>query len=374
MRPLSAIAALTLLAACAPAPTSHAADAVTVTTARAERRAFAATDELSGTLVASRAVTVGANAAGRLSAVPVRVGDHVEAGETIATIDASAYAAALAQASGARAAAAAAVNQAQAALIAAQARERLAAATAQRDAELYRSGDVSRQHYDESAAGLQTARAAVVQAQASIASAAGSAAQSQASIEVASVPLRDTVIRAPFAGIVTQTFADAGAVVNPGSPIVAMEDDRSLEAEVAVPESLAATMHPGAPVMLHVDALNTDVAGRVRAVIPSANAQLHTATVRVAVTPHEGLLRGMFARLRVRSASGAQIAVPWQAVVTRAGQSGVFEVKDGRASFVPVETGASTNGWIAVRGIAAGTAVAMTGLELLDDGSAVALR
>ncbi|HET9029138.1 MAG TPA: efflux RND transporter periplasmic adaptor subunit [Candidatus Aquilonibacter sp.] len=374
MRVLIPVLALAATLASCSAPTEQKPAPVAIATATAQERSFTSSNELSGTLVASRTVTVGANAAGRLSAVPVQVGDHVSAGQTIATIDASGYAAALAQASGARAAAVAGIAQAQAALAQAQARERLASATAARDAALYQTGDVSRQHYDETQSSLQTARAAVVQAQASIAAAQGAAAQSAGAVAAAAVPLQDSVIVAPFAGVITQKLADTGAVVNPGSPVVALEDDASLEAEVAVPESLAATLHPGSPVMLHVDAIDADVRGSVRAIIPSQNDALHTATLRTTVAPHAGLIRGMFARLRVDGNEERRVAVPWQAVVTRAGQAGVFTVDGDRVRFVPVDTGASEHGWIAVSGVRPGTRVAVTGLERLDDGTAVAMR
>lgn len=374
MRGLVWVAAAALLASCGSPKTPQTADAVQISTARATLHRFVERSQYSGTLVASRSVTVGANATGRLSSVPVRVGDRVEAGEVLATIDASAYAAALGQARGAYAAASSAVSVARASLAQAQARERLAEATAARDASLYQTGDVSRQHYDETQAALQTARAAVAQAQASIASASGAASQAAASIDVAAVPLGDTVIRAPFSGIVTERAVDAGAVVNAGAPVVSMEDDRSLEAEVSVPEELAATIVPGTSVRVEVDALQATVDGRVRAIVPSANATLHTAAVRVALDSHPGLMRGMFVRVPFTLGAGEHVAVPSQALATRAGQTGVFEVQNGRAVFVPVETGQSSIDWVSVTGIPAGATVVLRGVDRLDDGTPVALR
>lgn len=363
-----------LLAGCGQSPSAQISNPVTITIGRAEQRPFVTTSELSGSLVASRSVTVGANAAGRLSNVPVRIGDHVAAGEIIGAIDAAAYSAALAQASGAHVAAEAEIEQAKASLLQAESRASLAAATAKRDEELYRSGDVSRQHYDETQSASQSAQAGVVAARAAIASASGAAAESAAAINVAAVPLRDSEIRAPFSGVVTQKFVDSGAVVNPGSPIVAMEDDRSLEAEIAVPERMSGALRPGYRVFIRVDAIGAAFPGTVRAMIPSANAQLHTATVRVAMEPHAGLLRGMFVRLRIAGERHEHVAVPWQAVVTRAGQSGVFAIENNHAEFFPVETAQTQNGWVAVDGLRLGTPVAVTGIERLDNGAVVSMR
>jgi RND family efflux transporter MFP subunit len=321
-----------------------------------------------------RSVNVGANVAGRVASVPVRVGDRVEAGAVLASIDAASYRAALAQASGAQNAASANVDVAKAQLLQARARYNLAAVTGRRMASLFAQGAISRQQFDQTEADVATAHAAVTQAQAAVAAAVGSVAQSSGAIAAAQVPLEDATIRAPFSGIVTAKMIDPGAVVGPGAPAFSFEDDRNLEVDLAVPEDAAATLIPGSEVRVHFDALNADVRGSVRAIVPATGSSLHTATVRVALQPRDGLMSGMYARVDLPVKTHNATAVPWSAVITRAGQSGVFAIRDGRATFVPVESSTAIDGLVEVRGIATGESVAVSNLDRLTEGAEVSVQ
>lgn len=375
----SAISILAASAAALGGCTSHpvqpaAAPAVPVSVTAARSAAFSTPLELSGTLSSVHTTTLGAAAAGRIVAVNVRVGDRVEAGQLIAQIDTSQYGA---QLTGARAgAAAAADNQraAQAQLQQAQSRLALARVTAGRMSQLYVQGAISKQQQDETQSNLQAAQAGVAQAQAGLSAAAGMTAQAQAGVSAAAVPLQNTSITAPFSGIVTQKLVETGAVVGPGSPVAAIQDASDLELDVALPEDDAAALVPGTNLKVRVDALGTRVPGTVRAVVPSQNPALRSATIKIAVEPRRGLLPGMFARVTVAGAPHDGVSVPLSALVTRAGQSGVFAVRADTASFVPVQTGASTDRAVEVQGLQSGSRVAVTNVSRLTDGARVAVQ
>jgi len=404
--PLSTTAALAggivLLTSCA-APASRAADdaAITVAAAPVRTATFATPVELTGTLTAVRSVTVGAISPGRIVAVDVKVGDRVLAGQVLAQVDASRYSAGLAQASAGASAAAAnqraalsslqaaasAVDGARAQLAAAQSRLQLAQTTAARMDALYAAGAISKQQRDETEANLAAARAALSQAQAGLIgarstyaaslaqakAAADQAAQARAGVEAADVPLREATLTAPFSGIVTQKFVDPGAVVGPGSPVVAVQDVRDLELDVAMPEDDLTALAPGQALAVRVDALGgRSVPARIRAIVPAENPALRSATVKISVADRPGLMPGMFARVTVSGAPQESLAVPVAALVTRAGQSGVFVVRDGKASFVPVETGTVAGGLIEIHGFEGrGAEVAVSSVQRLTDGAAV---
>lgn len=364
-----------LLGGCAHRVQADASPAVPVRVSPARSASFSTPLELSGTLSALHSTTLGAAAAGRIVSVNVRVGDRVSAGDPVAQVDTSQYSA---QLTGARAgAAAAADNQraAQAQLIQAQSRLSLARITAARMSQLYAEGAISKQQQDETQSNLASAQAGVAQAQAGVSAAAGMTAQAQAGVHAASVPLENTSVTAPYGGIITQKFVEPGAVVGPGSPIAAIEDASDLELDVALPEDDAAALLPGAGLTVRVDALaGAHIPGTVRAVVPSQNPALRSATVKIAVQPRRGLLPGMFARVEVHGAAHTGVSVPLSALVTRAGQSGVFVVRAGTAAFVPVQTGTSTRSAVEVLGLPAGSHVAVTNVARLTDGSAVAVQ
>lgn len=366
----AALAVPVLLAGCYGANGVRAASesSVPVRAALAERRTFSTPVQLSGSLTALRSATVGASSPGRIVSMNVRVGDKVTAGDLLAQVDASQFSA---QLNGARAGASAAADSERAAraqLAQAQSRLRFAQTTAHRMTQLYVQGAISRQQQDETQSTLAAARAAVEQAQASLSASAGTSLQAQAGVAAAEVPLQNASIVAPFDGVITQKFVDPGAVVGAGSPIVNVENTNSLELDVALPEDNAAALVPGTPVAVHVDALGAKtVAGSVRAILPSENAALRSATVKIAVAPRAGLLPGMFARVTVSGAAHTAVGVPVQALVERAGQSGVFAIENGVATFVPVQTGSSTARVVEVQGLETGKRVAITNVSRLTD-------
>lgn len=394
-----------LLAGCARTTTSTARPVtpVPVTVEPLRYTRIGTPIELSGSLAAVQSVTVGAMSAGRVTTVEVRIGDVVRAGEVIAQIDAAGSTAALAQARASAASAAAAetasnatidaagaaVASAAAQLDAARSHASLSATTAGRMAQLYAQGAISEQQRDETQAEAAGARAAVAQTQAALAgarhnltgaqaqsrAAAESAIGAQAGVAAAGVPLRDATIVAPFAGTIVNKFVEPGAVVAPGSPVVTMQNSHDLEVDVAVPDDTAAALVPGAPIEVRVDAAGSaPIPARIRAIVPSQNAALRSATVKITVPSRPGVQPGMFARVSIVGHTHSGWVAPLAALVTRAGQNGVFVVRDGIATFVPLQTGTVGAGSVELLGIdGRATQVAVSGLQRIDDGGRVAV-
>jgi multidrug resistance efflux pump len=393
-----------LLAACARTTTTGTAvPAVSVTVAPLRYAQIATPIELAGSLAPVQSVTVGAISAGRVVSVAMRIGDVIRAGDVIAQIDASGAAAALAQARASAAAAAAAedastatidaatasVASAAAQLEAARSRKALAATTSARMANLYAQGAISQQQRDQSQADVAEAQASVAQAQAGVAgarhnfaaaqsqsrAAAESAIGAQAGVAAANVPLRDATLTAPFGGTIVNKFVEPGAVVAPGSPVVTVQNSRDLEVDVAVPDDTAASLVPGAAIDVGIDAAgSTSIPAHIRAIIASQNPALRSSTLKIAVPDRPGLQPGMFVRVSIVAHTHSGWVAPLAALVTRAGQSGVFAVRNGIATFVPLQTGTVGATSVELLGIdGRGMQVAVSGLERLDDGSRVAV-
>ncbi len=370
---VAAVAALSLTACGAhDAQSQPAKQAIAVQSTTAKTTSFATKVNLAGSLTATSQAQVGAMTPGRVEAIYVRVGDHVHAGEVVAQVDASSYGAQLA---GARAGAVAAREgavAAQAGVAQAQSQLHLATVTAARMRALYSEGAISRQQYDQVQANLAAARSGYAQAQASALSASAQRAQAQAGVAAASVPVAQASVTAPFDGVVTSRFVDTGAVVGPGSPIVALQGSSGLELDVAIPEDDAVAVRLGAPVRVRIDALGgKQTTGTVRGIAPSDNAALRSSTLRIAVTPVPGATAGMFARVTLEGAQHRGIGVPLSSIVTRGGQSGVFEIDGGTATFIPVTTLGINGATAEVQGVKAGAKIATSMLGQLTDGAAV---
>jgi RND family efflux transporter MFP subunit len=361
------------LAACSGTAQSRV-DALAVNAAPVRLTPFEPRQELSGDVVAARSVTVGSAVAGPVVAVDVRVGDPVRAGDPIAEVDASQYRAQYDQARGNAAAAQADGAAARAQLDAARSRLRLASLTASRMNFLYVQGAISVQDNDRTRADLAAARAAADQAAAGVQASQNSAAAAGAGVEAAGVPLQETQIRAPFDGVITARFVEPGAVVGPGGQIATLQNQSELELDVTAPLSTVGGIEIGAPIDVRVDELgDARIRGTARALVPNENPALRSAVLKISIPAAHGLMPGMYARIVVPGTRTIIPAVPVSALVTRAGQTGVFAIRAGRADFVPVQPGQVQNGSIAITGsVRPGDAVVTSDLERVTQGAAVA--
>ena len=345
---------------------------VAVSVAGVTERTIAQPLEASGNVVAAHSARVGAAVAGRLVEVRVNVGDRVAAGQTLAVVDDSSYRAQLAQAAAVAAGAGEGATAATAAIAQAQARATLADSTARRMGLLYAAGAISRQDLDRAVSDRRAATAAAEQARAQAAAAGDAVSAAGAAQSVAAIAAADSVIRAPFDGVVTERLEDTGAVVGPGSPVVAIEDDRRLEVDVAAPQG-GAPIEPGQTVTVHVPDRGVSVRASVERTAP-ADPALRSTLVRIALPALAGVAPGTYVRVDLPSRATRARTVPLDAIVTRSGQTGVFVIDNGAATFVPVRTGAADLRFVEVQGLReTDRSVATGNLERLSDGTAVSV-
>jgi HlyD family secretion protein len=171
------------------------------------------------------------------------------------------------------------------------------------------------------------------------------------------VEQEELIVRAPFAGVISQRYAEPGAFVTPtttassslgatSSSIV--EVARGLEALAKVPESDVGRLQVGMPASVRVDAFpDRRFAARVRQIAPRAvkTNNVTSFEVKLAFTePVPELRIGMTADVDFQTGRlQARTLVPTVAIVTEEGRPGVLLVdKDKQPSFQPVELGASS--------------------------------
>ena len=242
--------------------------------------------EVSGTIEAVRTAMVKAKVAGEVRELHVREGDAVRAGQVVATLDATEYAARL--------------RQAQQQAESARAQLEIAERTLQNNRALVEQGFISRNALDTSVSNAAAARANVLAA--------------QAAADVARKAMDDAVLRAPIAGSVSQRLVQPGERVGVDGRIVEIVDLRELELEAAVPPDQVGAVRVGAKATLRVDGVDAAVTARVARINPSTQAGTRAVPVYLAVAPHEGLRHGLFATGRIELERQAGIAVPESAV------------------------------------------------------------
>jgi RND family efflux transporter MFP subunit len=198
----------------------------------------------------------------------------------------------------------------------------------------------------------------------------------------------DTIIRAPFAGVVTTKDSQPGEMISPMSAggftrtgICSLVDMASLEIEVDVGESFINRVQTGQVTEATLDAYpEWKIPGKVIAIIPTADRQKATVKVRVAfdqldprMLPQMGVkVAFQSAEAADSSAAGDALAVPKEAVQNIAGQDIAWVVRDGKAERRAVSvTRSNGNEVFLAAGLALGETVVLNAPATLADGAAV---
>jgi RND family efflux transporter MFP subunit len=245
---------------------------------RSTPNAAASLLDASGYIVARRRATVASKITGKVIEVSLEEGQRVERGQIIARLDDSNARAALAQSE-------AQVKQAEAAVASAQTAYDDAVPIFKRNERQKEAAVISAQNFDQAKTQFDAAKSELLVAQ-------GALDAAFAGRMIAQRNLDDTVIRAPFSGIVTEKAAQAGEMVSPISAgsgftrtgIGTIVDMNSLEVEVDVSENFIGRVQPQQPVRIKINAYpDWDIPGSVIATIPTADRAKATVKVRIAI-------------------------------------------------------------------------------------------
>jgi RND family efflux transporter MFP subunit len=202
--------------------------------------------------------------------------------------------------------------------------------------------------------------------------------------------LDDTIIRAPFAGVVTSKNAQPGEMISPMSVggftrtgICTIVDMSSLEIEVDVNESFINRVQPGQPVEATLDAYPSwKIPCKVIAIIPTADRQKATVKVRVGFNQlDERILPQMGVKVAFQASEGevakgnAGVTIPKSAVQNLDGRDVVWVVRDGKVERRAIAV-AQTNGAECVigAGLKPGERVVINPPATLNDGARVSER
>ena len=328
----------------------------------------------SGYVTARREATVSSKVTGKVTEVLIEEGVKVDAGQVLARLDDTNVHASLLLAQ-------AQLESARTSLEETRVRVREAEQELARQTELLQRKVAPQSDFDHAEAAALALRARLVQQQSDIAVAERTVAIYQQQED-------DTVIRAPFAGVVTAKNAQPGEMISPMSSggftrtgICTIVDMQSLEIEIDVNESYINRVEPGQPVDSTLDAYpDWKIPCKVIAIIPSADRQKSTVKVRVGFNQLDPrILPDMAVKVAFRETgaavaaeAGRAVVVPHEAVRNQDGRDVVLVIRDGRAERRAVTvSGSQGDSVILATGVAAGEKVALDAPEGLADGAAV---
>jgi RND family efflux transporter MFP subunit len=181
-----------------------------------------------------------------------------------------------------------------------------------------------------------------------------------------------TVLRAPFAGVVTSKSANVGDTAMPGQPLVVVEDPGALRLEATLAEGAARSLAPGQRVQARIDGVAHDLAGTVAEISPVADPASRTVLAKIDLPVDPALRSGLFGRLLLASGESRSLVVPSAAVVRHGQLEGVFVVEGGAAQLRLVRTGSERAGFVEITaGLSDGEAVADSDVGTLGDAQPV---
>jgi len=309
-----------------------------------------------GRAEAHETVELAFRVSGRLQELPVRIGESIQVGRVVAQLDQRDFQVA--------------VSRREASLAVAQAELALAEEELERVQRAFRQGGVSELEVSRSTA-TRNVRAANVQAM-------------EAELATARDELKDTTLRAPIGGEITQRFVENFEDVRAKQPVLRIVDDARIEFRVFVPEQLMVLLGDVEEIRCAFDAHpDVEFAATILEIGREADEATRTFPITLIMSQREDvrILPGMtgqawVAKLNVDAVVEDGFVLPAASVGEGADGTRfvwVFDQASGSVRRQTVEVGSLTTGGVRVRGVEVGSLVASAGASFLREGQRVRL-
>ncbi|MFC0181982.1 RND family efflux transporter, MFP subunit [Pseudarcicella hirudinis] len=290
----------------------------------------------SGTIEADNSVALGFSVSGRVTAVSVQEGQHVRAGQLLATLETTEY---------------------ENALLVAKASLEQAEDLFKRYNELHSKGSLPERDFISAKVSL---------------------AQAEANKSSAVKRLADTKLYAPFTGIISAKQIEKGASAAPGLTAFTILKTDQVYAQASVPESEIGKLSIGKDAVINIPVLSETLRGKINIINPQGDQTTKTFTVKVRIGNNGGkLLPGMISDIKISTGKTVDaISVPAESVVRDADNiTYVFIVNDqNKAIRKRIATGGlSADGILITNGLQSGDKVVVAGQTKIKDGQTVSL-
>jgi len=266
---------------------------------------------VSGSLTAQRSAIVKAKISAELLKLKVREGDKVKEDQVIGKLDTQEFVARL--------------KQAQQQAASAKAQWQITQQNLSNNQELVKQGFISRSTLDTSVSNADAARANYEAA--------------QAAVDLASKAMKDSVVRAPISGLISQRFVQVGERVAVDGRIVEIVDLSSLELQAPLSPQDVLQVKVGTPASLRIEGMDKPLKAQIARINPSASADTRSVMVYLSLPPHAGLRQGLFVQGQILLDQVQALAIPLSAITRDAGQDQVLVVKQGKVQKIKVSLG-----------------------------------
>ncbi len=342
-------------------PGGRGAPAMTVETAVAGRADITDYITVVGNLVGAATVDVGPRVAGRIEAIPVRLGDRVEQGQLVVKVEDRELRQQVSQVE-------ANLQVNRATVVSRENDAKVTAAALERARTSEERGLISKVALEDADARHNSAVSQVAVAQAQLAS-------TQARLDELKITLSNTSVLSPVNGFVGRRNLDPGAFAGTNTAILSLVDISIVRLIANIVEKDFKRIERGADAVVEVDAFpGESFKGQVSRVSPIFDPATRMAPIEIEVAnPGFRLKPGMYARVRLLAEHReAILTVPRAAVVDVGGRHGTYLADGDVARFRDLRTGISDDERIEVlEGLEEGARVVTTGALAIRDGERI---
>ena len=290
--------------------------------------------QLDGVIEATKQATLSAEVSGRIEAINFDVDDRVKKGDVIVRIRDNEYRARL--------------EKAKAALAEAQAGFDDAQREFKRIRGLYKDKVVSKAGFDKASANLESGKARV--------------AASQANVSEAQEQLNNTVIHAPYSGIVVERHVELGESTSIGQAIMSGYAVGELRVNVNVPQSIINAVRKFRLAGVNLLDNGASIESSKLTIFPFADPKNHSFKVRIDLPETDvNIFPGMLVKVSFVIDQSKRLTIPAQALVYRSEVIAVYVIdSDAQVSFRQIRTGQTTGEAVEITaGLEAGEMVAI---------------
>jgi RND family efflux transporter MFP subunit len=309
--------------------------------------------DYAATLDSRQSVTLQPKVPGQISAIYVKAGDRVQAGDNLIQIEADQQRAQVASRGAGVSTAAAEVdtaradvdnardtlNSLQAKQASAQANVQLNQSDYRRFEKLYKAGATSLQSLEQKRNAIQTAQAelnqakadvkaqesAIARAEAQVVRNQKAVAQARADVSEGRAQLRDYTIKAPFSGVVGNIAAKLGDTVSATTQLLTLTQNQQLEVQIQVPLERSASLRQGQLVKLLNDQGKAVQTGQISFIAPNVDPATQSVQAKAIFTNLGDTLRtSQFVRARVVWNRRSGLLVPTTAISRLGGKDFIF--------------------------------------------------
>ncbi|WNC12319.1 efflux RND transporter periplasmic adaptor subunit [Brevibacillus brevis] len=398
-----ALLAITLVAGCsspqaAETPSEKTESVTPVQVEQVSTGTVSSDSGLTAKLAPSEEVQITPKVSGKITSLPVKLGQYVQKGQLLFKIDEQDLSNSVQQAEASYRVAQANLKQASSSsdqgLVQAQnslkqAEQALqdAKVNQQRMQQLFSQGAISSQQMEQANTELTNAQTSYANAQQSlqVAKQKTSTQVSEASVNQAAVSLQNAreslanaTVTAPISGFVSSVNGAVGQMAGQ-QPVVVLVNTNPLLVKANLSEADVTKVKVGTPVKVNVQSTGKTIDAKVTAISPVMDSQLKAYPVEITIpNPDNALKSDMVVNVTFPNSTGGKsnsLIISRKAVFERSGKQYVFKLEGDVAKQVEVTTGAASSDTIEiVSGLAAGDTVVVKGQTLLQDGGKVTIQ